>query len=230
MPDNPSEKARLQEFLAAIRTPCRVELSNASPLMTPAFESEFRSKLLAHHCFIGSPLFQESFDSAFIAGCVAAGFDVEPAPEGARFWDVTVNGSRFSLKSSKAQSLSPRFLHVSKLTEAAWIQDCRTATMREENTKALFTEYCYQVHSIIQLRYFAASAFYELVQIPASMLQQVQDVPRSYFNADGPTIKIPIGKQPPDFTLKLDRSDAKITLSNINKDLCHVLGTWQVNP
>ena len=25
------------------------------------FESEFRSKLLTHHCFMGSPLFQESF-------------------------------------------------------------------------------------------------------------------------------------------------------------------------
>ncbi len=29
-------------------------------------------------------------------------------------------------------------------------------------------------------------------------------------------------------TLKLDRSDAKITLANINKDPCLVQGTWQL--
>ena len=32
-----------------------------------------------------------------------------------------------------------------------------------------------------------------------------------------------------DFTLKLDRSDAKITLANINKGVCSVLATWQLD-
>jgi hypothetical protein len=36
-----------------------------------------------------------------------------------------------------------------------------------------------------------------------------------------------IGKNPPDFTLKLDRSDAKITITKINKNLCLVHGVWQ---
>jgi hypothetical protein len=49
-----------------------------------------------------------------------------------------------------------------------------------------------------------------------------------HFSADGPTINIPIGKNPPDFTLKPDRSDAKITLANINKQLCMVHGVWQL--
>jgi len=31
-----------------------------------------------------------------------------------------------------------------------------------------------------------------------------------------------------EFTLKLDQSDAKITLANINNDLCLVQGTWQL--
>jgi hypothetical protein len=38
-----------------------------------------------------------------------------------------------------------------------------------------------------------------------------------HFSADGPTINIAVGKNPPDFTLKPDRSDAKITLANINE-------------
>ena len=119
-------------------------------------------------------------------------------------------------------------LHISKLTEAAWIQDCRTATKRREHTHRLFQEYCGEVDAIVQLRYFLTLRLYELVEIPVSLLSQILEVSRTHFSADGPTINIPIGKDPPDFTLKLDRSDAKITIANINKDLCLVHGTWQL--
>jgi len=106
----------------------------------------------------------------------------------------------------------------------------RSPNLREEATKRLFSDYTSAVDSIIQLRLFARRAFYELVEIPTNILAQVADVPRSEFAPDGPTIKIPVGKSPPDFTLKLDRSDAKVTLANINKSVCTVLGTWQLDP
>lgn len=129
------------------------------------------------------------------------------------------------MKSSKARSLCETTLHISKLTEAAWIQDCRTATKRLEYTQNLFHEYCSQVDAIVQLRYFRSERLYELVEIPVRLFTQIQDVGKRHFSADGPTIRIPIGKEPPDFTLKLDRSDAKITIANINKALCIVHGT-----
>lgn len=223
-----AEERRLKEFISALRTNCKVEMNPTSLFNSDSFESEFRSKLLTHHCFIGSPLFQESFDSAFIAACSHAGHKVREAPEGQRFWDVMIDGRRISLKSSKAKSLSESTLHISKLTEAAWIQDCRTATKRREYTRRLFKEYCDQVDAIVQLRYFQALHRYELVEVPVSLFSQVHDVSVKHFNADGPTINIPIGKIPPDFTLKLDRSDAKITIAKINKQLCLVHGIWQL--
>ena len=177
---------------------------------------------------MGAPLFQESFDSALVAACSHAGHDVNSAPDGQRFWDVTLDGRRVSLKSTKAKSLRKGTLHISKLTEAAWIQDCRTATKRREHTFCLFKEYCAEVDAILQLRYFRSRRRYELVEIPVSLFAQVLKVGRKHFSADGPTINIPIGKDPPDFTLKLDRSDAKVTIANINKDLCLVHGTWQL--
>jgi hypothetical protein len=177
---------------------------------------------------MGAPLYQDSFDSAFIAACTHAGHKVEQAPAGQRFWDVTVDGKKISLKSTKARSLRDRKLHISKLTEAAWIQDCRTATKRREYTRRLFRNYCSQVDAIIQLRYFGSHKLYELVEIPVSLFSQVLEVGKAHFSADGPTINIPIGKNPPDFTLKLDRSDAKITIANINKELCLAHGTWQL--
>ena len=223
-----AEERRLREFVSALRTQCMVRLHASSPWSSEEFESEFRSKLLTHHCFMGSPLFQDSFDSAFLAACAHAGHQVEPAPEGQRFWDVTVDGRRISLKSSKAKSLRAETLHISKLTEAAWIQDCRTATKRCKHTHRLFREYCDEVDAIVQLRYFRSLNLYELVEIPVILFVQVLEVSRIHFSADGPTINIPIGKEPRDFTLKLDRSDAKITIANINKALCLVHGTWQL--
>ena len=223
-----AEERRIKEFITALRTNCKVEMSSKSSFNSESFESEFRSKLLAHHCFMGSPLFQESFDSAFIFACSHAGHKVQKAPEGQRFWDVMVDGRKISLKSSKAKNLSKSTLHISKLTEAAWIQDCRTAKKRQMHTRRLFKEYCHEVDAIIQLRYFQALHCYELVEVPVTLFSQVHDVPVKYFNADGPTINIPIGKAPPDFTLKLDRSDAKITIAKINKQLCLVHGIWQL--
>lgn len=223
-----AEFRRLEEFLGALRTKCEAVMNPCSEFKSEAFESEFRSKLLAHHCFVGSPLFQESFDSAFIAACKHSGHTVEKAPDGQRFWDVKVNGRKISLKSSKAKSLKENRLHISKLTETAWIQDCRTPKRRREETFALFTEYCEEVDAIIQLRYFHAYALYEMVEIPVHLFRQVFDLELASFQADGPTINIPVGKEPPDFTLKLDRSDAKITVANIDKSLCTVHGTWRL--
>lgn len=233
MPDltlsvTPAEERRLREFISALRTQCKSHMNPKSALNSEAFETEFRSKLLTHHCFMGSPLFQESFDTAFTAACSHAGHQVEQAQAGHRFWDVMIDGRRISLKSSKARSLRKETLHISKLTEAAWIQDCRTAAKRREHTHRLFQEYCGEVDAIVQLRYFGSLRLYELVEIPVSLFLQVLKVGTAYFAADGPTINIPIGKDPPDFTLKLDRSDAKITIANINKELCLVHGTWQL--
>jgi hypothetical protein len=196
--------------------------------VTNDFAKEFRATLLIHHYFLKAPLATNSFEAAFIRAGRAAGLDVMPAPDGQRFWDVEVEGQKISLKSTAAANLRVGTLHISKLCEAAWIQDMRRADQREQETKRLFAEYTDAVDSIIQLRLFKKKAFYELVEIPTSLLAQVADVPRAEFAPDGPTIGIPVGKSRPDFTLKLDRSDAKVTLANINKCVCPVLAAWQL--
>lgn len=45
---------------------------------------------------------------------------------GQRFWDVEMDGKRLSLKSTAAENLRVGSLHISKLCEAAWIQDARS--------------------------------------------------------------------------------------------------------
>ena len=221
-----SERRRVSELLSALRTPLDAVIAPTSAIMTERFVDEFQSRLLAQHVFLGNPLYQDSFDRAFIAAAEIAGFAVSEAPKGQRFWDVSLDGKKISLKSTKARSLSRNSLHFSKLTEAAWIQDCRTAKHRHERTLGLFANYCDEVDEIVQLRYFETEATYELVGIPVALFRQILDLPISEFQADGPSIKIPVGKTPPDFTLKLDRSDAKITIANILTVNCTIHGRW----
>lgn len=213
-----------------MRGPCQAAFPHASALISDVFAREFQASLLINHYFLGAPLSTSSFDAAFIRAARAAGHAVSPAPDGFRFWDVEIGGRKISLKSTAAANLRVGTLHISKLCEAAWIQDMRGAAQREDATKRLFSDYTSAVDSIIQLRLFKDRAFYELVEIPSALLAQVADVPRAEFAPDGPSIGIPVGKNPPDFTLKLDRSDAKVTLANINKSVCRVLATWQLDP
>lgn len=227
-PRSVSEQRRVDELLAALRTPVNRVITGKSTLVDGVFAEEFESRLLAQHVFLGTPLFQESFDAAFLAAARVRGVAVTPAPPGQRFWDAIVDGRRISLKSSKAMSLRNDSVHISKLTEAAWIQDCRTARARRDRTRELFRRYCAEVDAIFQLRLFQDANRYELLEVPAAMFRQVDGVPLSCFGADGPTINIPVGQDPADFTLKLDRSDAKITVANIRKTLCTVHGTWEI--
>ncbi len=113
-----AEKKRLEEFLGAIRTECVVTVNPASELLNQSFESEFRSRLLSHHCFVGSPLFQDSFESAFVESCQQSGNAVVPAASGTRYWDVSIDGRCISLKSTKAKSMSKHLVEISKLCEA----------------------------------------------------------------------------------------------------------------
>jgi len=225
---SPSETRRITELLGALRTTVVTTIDSASPLMSAEFVEEFQSRLLAQHVFLGNPLFQDSFERAFTASAEAAGFHVEQAAPGQRFWDLKIDRRPLSLKSSKALSMKRGALHVSKLTEAAWIQDCRTAARRHAETLALFDSFCGQVDEIIQVRYFESAQLYEIVGIPVALLRLIADLPVSEFQADGPSIRIPVGKVPPDFTLKLDRSDAKVTLTNIRIDKCLVHATWRL--
>ncbi|CDZ35637.1 Type-2 restriction enzyme SmaI [Neorhizobium galegae bv. officinalis] len=225
----PAEQRYLDELLKAMRGPC-VETIPRDSYLLPEFAQEFRATLLVYHYFLKAPLGTSSFEAAFVRASRAAGRMVSPARDGGRFWDVDIDGRKISLKSTAPKTISKDLLHISKLCEAAWIQDVRGAQQREEATKRLFSEYTGAVDSIVMLRLFRKSSKYEMIEIPTSIFGQVADVPRVHFSADGPTIKVPVESSVPDFRVKLDRSDAKITIAGIRRSVCRVLGTWQLDP
>ena len=123
---------------------------------------------------------------------------------------------RLSLKSTGAKKLSQHRAHISKLTEAAWIQDVRSARMRRQRTLELFCDYRATVDAIMLLRAFrrrsAIPIRYQLIEIPSDLIVSLEDAPESAFAADGPVIDCAFGGLSTAAQVSIDRSDAKITI------------------
>lgn len=199
-------------------------------LVSEAFAAEFRARLQAHHATHTTPMDRLSFENAFLASSRAAGRSTDEAPSRTtRFFDATVDGEQTALKTEGAKSMKADKLHISKLSEAAWIQDMRSGKKRREKTLAFLDEFLGAVDRIFVLRYYRAdpAPHYELVEIPTAHFAKLRSVPAAEFNTDSPRIKIEDSKGPI-MEFRLDRSDSKITLGKIEKTRCTVHGDWRL--
>ena len=201
----------------------------------------FGLMISAHHGVTVEALGLTSFESAFRGACEAVDWALDPPGSATqRFVDVTVEASagparKLSLKSTAAQRLSDTSAHISKLTEAAWIQDVRSARTRREHTLELFEEYRAAVDAIVMLRAFRVNRTtmphrYQLIEIPTAIFESLADAPLSAFEADGPTIDCAYGGSPAAARVSLDRSDAKITVKQIQLSVCDVHAEWDLQP
>lgn len=200
-------------------------------LTAPDWVEYFATSLSLHHSLTTQPLAQAMFETAFRNACESIGWEVTPTGSATqRFVDLHVtlpDGQvrKLSLKSTAAKHLSKNVAHISKLTEAAWIQDARTARMRREQTQRLFREYQGLVDSIIMLRAFRGEGetpnLYQLLEIPTSIFSPIQRLPVQMFGSESSALKCEIdGKTAA--VVALDRSDAKITIRGIRISNCTV--------
>ena len=191
--------------------------------------------LSAHHALTAEPLGLTAFETAFRNACASVNWTLDPPGSPTqRFVDLTVQAHhgparRLSLKSTAARTLSETRAHISKLTEAAWIQDARTPTARRQQIQTLFREYRQAVDAILMLRAFrdrdAYSHRYQLLEIPSSLFASVQSAPLDTFRSDAPVIDCQVGAQTV-ARVALDRSDAKITVRSILLSACVVHAEW----
>jgi hypothetical protein len=223
-------------FVRAMAAPVEQWLGPGSWLTTAPWADAFAARLRAHHALNPEPLSTTAFEAAFNAACRAAGWEVAPAASAThRFYDTAVilPGApvrRISLKASAARDLRRGLVHISKLTEAAWIQDARTQADRRAKLVELFAEYRAQTEGIVMLRCFRdevpGALCYELVEIPTTVFASVDDL--GIADAQASTIAIPPGAAVPDARIRIDRSDAKITVTGIRTEVCTVHGRWTV--
>ena len=196
----------------------------------------FGLALSVHHSATTEPLGLTAFESVFRNACQHLGWPIDPpGSRTRRFVDLAVQPDtgperRLSLKSTAARNLSKTTLHISKLTEAAWIQDARTARDRRSRTQELFRQYQSAVTHIVMLRAFREGqgevpSLYQLVEIPASVFDSVQSAPLDAFARDAPLIECKVGDDTV-AVVAVDRSDAKITVRRVQLSACTVHAEW----
>ena len=227
--------ARMVESLT---NPPHARVIQQETWLTKEWIEYFGLALSVHHGTTTEPLALKGFETVFRNACESTGWSVgKPGSETRRFLDLEIKRAGFSeqklsLKSTAAQRLSHTTAHISKLTEAAWIQDMRTAKERRERTLALFQEFMQAVDSIMMLRAFREGqntpSMYQLVEIPSEIFKSLQDAALTSFNADGPTIDCPYGGYDVAARVSLDRSDAKITVKQIKLAACTVHVEWEI--
>lgn len=212
---------------------------NAWIAQTPQWIEYFGLALSVHHGTTRDALGLGGFEAVFCNACESVGWLVEPSGSATqRFSDVTVTDNsgkarRLSLKSTAAQNISKKTAHISKLTEAAWIQDTRSARVRRNLTLELFRDYRAAVDSIIMLRAFRKKdkvpERYQLLEIPTEIFDSLQNTTVGEFSSDGPRVACSYAENERAAQVSLDRSDAKITISSISLDVCTVHAEWELS-
>lgn len=194
----------------------------------------FGLALSVHHGATTEPLGLMPFETVFRNACNSVGWKVAPVGSATqRFVDLEVvddEGTmrRLSLKSTAAKGISESSAQISKLTEAAWIQDTRTPRGRRSRLQRLFADYQQAVDSIVFLRAFREDGIprrYQLIEIPTTLFDSVQDAPIALFQSDAPLIPCQRGGQTV-ATIAVDRSDAKITVRRIVLSSCLIHAEW----
>lgn len=222
---------KLLAIARVMRLPIVEVINETSDLMTDEFTAEFRARLQAHHATHATQMDRLGFENAFLSASRAAGRSTAEAPSRTtRFYDATVDTYKVALKTEGAKSMKVDRLHISKLSEAAWIQDMRSARKRREKAMEFVDSFLDAVDRIFVLRFYQSSDSprYELVEVPVEHFEKLKELRVSAFNSDAPRIVIS-DDDGEIMEFVLDRSDSKITIAKIRKSRCIVHAEWSLS-
>lgn len=226
----------LCEMADAFGKPFTEELNPRSDLVSDGFRSYMLNRLLMHHATSSEKYNKTSFEHAFVSASRFAGRHAEKTAahtyQGA---DVVVDGVRWSLKTEAAAEISPRYIVISKFSEARWIRECQTGDEFAEQSIGRIEKHLSEYDRILTLRAFSVDTHnvrYDLVEIPHDLLALARNLravdfkPRTRNGSSSAVVHDDDGR--PAFTLVLDGSVEKIRLRTIPVARCLLHVRWTV--
>jgi len=234
---SPERRALLKEIVEALSREVRANINPRSDICSPAFALEFQDRLTFYHARHDEPLNKKTFEYAFVKASRVAGrtavIDDSPVNPGT---DVIVDGTSYSLKTEASQGISRAHITISKLMEARWIRECRTGQDFIRGVKARVQEHLRQYERILMLRAFTITdpsrGFeYHLIEIPLDVLLQIASLKAGDFSprtSNGSSHADVYKNEKKLFSLRLDGSVEKITISNLNAANCIFHGSWKL--
>ena len=225
---------KLERSFRCVVTPW---INVTTDIVTPEFESAFKTRLLFHHTVTDEVLNKKSFEYAFRDAMRVSGRRAEINTSGtARGYDVRVDNDRYSLKTEAENSIRENVIHISKLMECAWLR--YVGGSREvlvERIKKYLLPHFDNYDRILSLRIFRGFDInlvkYVLVEIPREMFLEVGNLQPEDFREinqrNGTSAKVRY-RGVDAFTLRFDGSDEKVTISGLLVDLCTIHAGWEI--
>ena len=224
----------IDEVVSVYESPKKFEILNDSVFLTPDLLEDFGDLLRVHHCFSREAFTKDKFEYALERVFKAGGKVADLAAPGQPGFDITIEGQKFSLKTEAAKKIKVKSIHISKFMELGggeWGEDPDNLIgLREQflNTLAGIE----RIMMLRALRKGTPDYFYELVEIPKSVLTKVSEgeldmkmdstqfpKPGYCYVKDGENAL---------FSLYFDGGgERKLQIKKLQKSSCIVHATWQ---
>lgn len=194
----------------------------------------FGEAMRVHHCFSIEPFSKDKFEYVLVAVLKMSGVNASLAPKGNPGHDVTVDGTRVSLKTQADKKISSNKIWISKFMElgkGTWGHEVNDI----DGMRNRFLDHLKGYERILTLRALSKAPDwrYELVEIPKSVLEKAKDGVleiRANSKQDGskPGYCRVKDEHGPLFSLYFDGGgERKLQVKALRKDACLVHATWR---
>jgi type II restriction enzyme len=198
----------------------------------------FGMRLTAHHAYSSNLLKKENFEhileQSFKLAGIPASRQNSMTHRGA---DLMVGNRSVSLKTESALGLRADKITISKLMEAAWIKRIRQREDIPAFIHSMVLPHFENYQSIFMLRSYMVPQLvpavrYDLHEIPKELFEQVATLKAEDFSlltATRTTSASVKWKGENAFKFRLDGSDDKLTITNLDVKLCPLHAWWSLD-
>lgn len=227
----PKSKQRLLAGLAEkLCAPCQSSLHEEGTF-SREFVTGFEGVLQLHHALSNAPFTKDKFEWGLVQTLRGTGLRAEHGPRGLAGHDIEVQSERWSLKTQADANIKMDRLHISKFMELGkgkWVDESDLADLRDR-----MLEHMRGYDRIFSLRHFdhpeslGAEHYYELVEIPKSLLAQSSRGTIRMQHESKQTPKPGYCIVPGKFDLYFDGgTERKLQIKNLMKSHCVLHATW----
>lgn len=208
-----------------------------SDFLTEDAYEYFSMRLAAHHAYSSTVLKKENFEhileQAFRRTGISASRADSMTERGA---DLRVGNTMLSLKTEAAKNLRHDRITISKLMEAAWIKGIRSVDDIPPQVAAMVLPHFANYERIFILRSYLdpkrkGAVRYDLREIPKAVLERIGNLgpedftPLTRTRTTSAEIMIDGRKA---FKFRLDGSDDKLTINDLDVRLCPLHAWWSL--
>lgn len=202
-------------------------------IFNECFAVGFEGVLQIHHALSEAPFSKDKFEWGIVQVLKGCGRIAKTGPRGFSGYDIEVDQERWSLKTQADKGIRLDRLHISKFKELGkgkWDDESDLGLLRDQMIRHLDG-----YDRIFALRYFDQSTmmgrvhFYELIEIPKSLLAQAANGTISMVHTSSQKPKPGYCRVEGKFELYFDGgSERKLQIKNLMKAHCLVHATWTI--